>query len=561
MKRRFLSVLLVLTLILASASTVFASTAEWPTYGGNNQHTGLTTSSVPTTAAAADFYSAVVQNPGSWSIITNTPVMQTENGVTYAYILYKGTSTARIAKIACSAGTGISIGDVIWDINAGGSAANQLSTPLLYDDSLYYATTLSSSAGSISGFSKKKITQTLTQTVSLSAGGSYRLYVPCKLDTSSSGATLSISVTKPDNTTVGLDVDNNSVNETGTNLTRVLTTNTSTSYLNKNYSDVFASAGTYTISYTFTRSAGSYSSGDIYLYKNENELHKINDVTVSSNPQISDVATNLPGMGQINTPITTDGTYIYYGTWYSATTNGQYYQVKISDGTYKYFTTGTGYGFYWAGAITKGNYVYVGGDGGYLYYRSVSNFDTTGGSISLGSSAGNVRSSISTDGTYLYFTSQGGYLWRATPNGSSTTVTSVSLGGTSTSTPAITSSSIYVGYYGSFSSGGIQRASISNFSSGVTTLSFTADVDEDGVVETFSQPVQSSIVVKSVSSTDYIYFTTNSTNGAGYCCSYSGGTTTNIWKTAKGGYALQGMAAGGGSLIFGNDNGRYYIIY
>ena len=85
MKRRFLSVLLVLTLILASASTVFASTAEWPTYGGNNQHTGVTTSSVPTTAAAADFYSATVQHPGSWSIITNSPVMQTESGITYAY--------------------------------------------------------------------------------------------------------------------------------------------------------------------------------------------------------------------------------------------------------------------------------------------------------------------------------------------------------------------------------------------------------------------------------------------------------------------------------------------
>ena len=559
MKRRFLSVLLVLTLILASASTVFASTAEWPTYGGNNQHTGVTTSSVPTTAAAADFYSATVQHPGSWSIITNSPVMQTESGITYAYILYKADDGARITKVACTSGTGVAIGDVIWDINVNSASSNQLSTPLLYNDSLYFATSNSSNVGSISGGSNLTVSKTVTQTVSLGAGGSYRLYVPCSVSGSGANVTMSVSVKKPDNTTVGLDVDNNSVNETGTNLTRVLT-NGSTSYLNKNYSDVFASAGTYTITYTFTRTSGTYSIGKCVLYLNENELKKIVDVTASS-PQISNVASGLPGMGQMNTPITTDGTYIYFGTWYSATTNGQYYQVKISDGSYKYFTTGTGYGFYWAGAIKKGNYVYFGGDGGYLYYRSVANFDTTGGYINLGSSAGNVRSSISTDGTYLYFTSQGGYLWRATPNASSTTVTSVALGGTSTSTPAITGTSIYVGYYGSFSSGGVQRASISSFSSGVTTLNFTADVDEDGVVETFNQPVQSSIVVKSVSSTDYIYFTTNSTNGAGYCCSYSSGTTTNIWKTAKGGYALQGMAAGGGSLIFGNDNGRYYITY
>lgn len=556
MKRRFLSVLLVLTLILASASTVFAtSTSDWTTIGGNNDHTGVIATTAPYTTSTV-VTSGNIPNKGNWSVVTSTPVMQEENGVTYGYILYKGTNSARIAKIACTAGTGISIGQVIWNIPVGGGAGNQLSTPLLYNNSLYYATSVATSVDSYNGQSGHTQSQTITRTLSLT-GGSYRLNVPCQL-TNSGTVTLQVSVTKPDNTTVSLDLNNNSVNETGTNTVLTLTSS-STSNLNKNYSEVFTTTGTYTITYTFTRTSGTYKIGTIALFLNENELHKIDDVTVSSNPQISNVAVGLPGMGQINTPITTDGTYIYYGTWYSANANGQYYQVKISDGSYKSITSGTGYGFYWAGAITKGNYVYFGGDGGYLYYRSVSNFDTSGGYISLGSSAGNVRSSISTDGTYLYFTSQGGYLWKVTPNGGSSTKTSIAIGGTSTSTPAITGSRIYVGYYGSFSSGGVQVVDLSNFSAGPTTLSFMVDVDEDGTPETFSQPVQSSIAVKTTSSADYIYFTTNSANGAGYCVSYNGTTATKIWKSAKGGYTLQGMAVCNGSAIFGNDNGKYYI--
>ena len=115
---------------------------------------------------------------------------------------------------------------------------------------------------------------------------------------------------------------------------------------------------------------------------------------------------------QINTPITTDGTYIYYGSW-SGNSAGHYYQTKISDGTTKVFTPDA-YGFYWPVLSPDGTNVYFGGDNGMLYWRSIDAFDTTGGYYDLTwdeSEAGNVRSSIMLDDGYLYFTSQGGFVW------------------------------------------------------------------------------------------------------------------------------------------------------
>ena len=128
-------------------------------------------------------------------------------------------------------------------------------------------------------------------------------------------------------------------------------------------------------------------------------------------------------------------------------------------------------GFYWAGAVVSGSYIYFGGDGGYLYYRPVgSGFGTTSDtdiqstSLNLAaatggaSDAGNVRSTVMLDGDKLYFTSQGGYLWCCSFDEDDEALSiqwKVSLDGTSTSTPTLvkttsgttTTVDIYTGYY------------------------------------------------------------------------------------------------------------------
>ena len=129
-------------------------------------------------------------------------------------------------------------------------------------------------------------------------------------------------------------------------------------------------------------------------------------------PTVTNVLTGING--QINTPITTDGTYLYFGTWPGGSNAGTYYQVKLSDYSVKTFTPDS-YGFYWAGAVSDGTNVYFGSDNGLLYWRSIADFDTTGGVLDLtdvASDAGNVRSTVMMDEDgFLYFTTQGGYLW------------------------------------------------------------------------------------------------------------------------------------------------------
>ena len=93
-------------------------------------------------------------------------------------------------------------------------------------------------------------------------------------------------------------------------------------------------------------------------------------------PTVTNVLTGING--QINTPITTDGTYLYFGTWPGGSNAGTYYQVKLSDYSVKTFTPDS-YGFYWAGAVSDGTNVYFGSDNGLLYWRSIADFDTTGG--------------------------------------------------------------------------------------------------------------------------------------------------------------------------------------
>ena len=301
--------------------------------------------------------------------------------------------------------------------------------------------------------------------------------------------------------------------------------------------------------------------------------------------KISNINTTSPGMdvifsganGQINTPITKHGNYIYFGSWVGngtiegSTLPGKYYQVDVTDGTSKYIYSYSK-GFYWAGAISVTangtDYIVFGGDNGYLYYVNEDTGFVTADTIvapyynlsALGNvTAGNVRSSISSDGTYIYFTSQGGYLWRvpiaSLPTGS-LSVSKVPLGGTSTSTPAISSNDkIYVGYYNGFTAGGVRAVDADTFAliDNVTT----------GLCSGF--PVQSSIVVYSDGDDDYIYFTTNSSGGAGYC--YQVSTTsspvsaTMNWRTSDGTYTLQGMAACNGYLTFGNDHNKFYVIH
>lgn len=276
----------------------------------------------------------------------------------------------------------------------------------------------------------------------------------------------------------------------------------------------------------------------------------------SATPTVVTLKTTIPG--QINTPIVKYGDYIYFGTW-TGNAGGTYYQLSLDgevSNEYSYTS-----GFYWAGAVKVGGYIYFGSDNGVLHYRSIADFKNTGNTVTLpttnGTAAGNVRSTVTADEDgYLYFTSQGGFLWCYKPNASGEPEHQwhVKLGATSTSAPTVVKNgstiSIYTGYYSGFNAGGVQ----------VTTYTTTTNPTNASVATIASGfPVQCSILY----SDGYVYFNTNSNAGAGYCYPASARNQSAVqytWRTTTRTYALGGMACANGIIVFGNDYNELFVV-
>lgn len=310
----------------------------------------------------------------------------------------------------------------------------------------------------------------------------------------------------------------------------------------------------------------------IYLALNSGKVIKVADLS-SAPTAITTVADNVDG--QINTPVMKYGDYLYFGTWIGngsiegSTAPGKYYQVNLNNYADIKSTTSFERGFYWAGAVKSGNYIYFAGDGAKLYWREAgASFDTVGGNLDLpdvnGNAAGDVRSTVCLNDSKLYFTSKGSnngnlYCFTIGSNGTPAFSWGAQLGGNCTSTPVIAASGkIYVGYYSGFSAGGVQRVAAPT--SGTVGTATTLTVGGAA----FNQPVQCSPLAQTVGSYDYIYFNTNSGTGAGYCIRIAkSGTTANatlMWQTAANTYALGGMAYDNGVIVFGNDYNNFYVV-
>jgi len=98
---------------------------------------------------------------------------------------------------------------------------------------------------------------------------------------------------------------------------------------------------------------------------------------------------------------------------------------------------------------------------------------------------------------------------------------------------------------------------------GVEAISLTAPSTPVNVAPV--GPVSASPIVYSnpLDGFDYIFFTTNTATGAGYCRAVLP-TNLNVnapfWNTAAGTFTLQGFASDNGYLVFGNDANELYVI-
>ncbi|HQC35798.1 MAG TPA: hypothetical protein PL035_01785, partial [Bacillota bacterium] len=130
----------------------------------------------------------------------------------------------------------------------------------------------------------------------------------------------------------------------------------------------------------------------------------------------------------------------------------------------------------------------------------------------------------------------------------------------STSTPVISDSGyVYFGVHtaGWPSHGGIIGTQASTFNSLFSVYGSAYPGTPTG------EPVQASPIVYTYDGTDYIYFTTNSGSGKGYCYKYDGFDAGLAWQAggASGNrYSMQGFASDNGWLVYGDDGGMLYII-
>lgn len=605
MKRigRVLAILLALAMLLSVTAFAATTTSTWYGYGGDTATHNAAVTSAPTSTSPTITRIDLMNAGSGWDGIDNVPVMRTIDGVTYAYVFYDGHAAGgRLAKINCNDGV------LVWDKQMTGASGFQLSSPLLVPgssdgtgDTIYLAASYAEtySDASFTGSDAIAAGDTgLTKTFNISniTTSSNRVAAGIYLGETTVANRGTIGVTGTAQITCGsanvtLNLITSGTNS-GTNVVMyeqpVYTGTEITSYkyyyyVNYNINVGSGNVGTaQTLTLTIKLTGGDGTLQYVDTYAQVAALQKVTGIETNDagaagveHPSIVSGIT-----GQINTPITTDGTYLYFGTW-SGNSAQPYYQVKISDSSYKTFTSGAN-GFYWAGAAVVGDYVYFGSDGGKLYWRSVSDFDATGSSMTLpsvnGNAAGNVRSSIMVDGTKIYFTSQypsgssfGNFYCFDVSNGTPTfawganiqaTYNGTTYSGNCTSTPVIAASGkIYVGFYSGFTAGGLMK--ITAPSSG--TVGTASLITVSG--EAFTQPVQCTPVVYSVKSgsrytKDYFYFNTNSNGGAGYCfsVSVSGTDATQVWATTGDTYALGGMAISNGYAVFGNDYNHLYVV-
>ena len=600
MKRtgRVLAILLALAMLLSVTAFAATTTSTWYGYGGDTTTHNAAVTSAPTSTSPTITRIDLMNAGSGWDGIDNVPVMRTIDGVTYAYVFYDGHAAGgRLAKINCNDGV------LVWDKQMTGASGFQLSSPLLVPgnsdgtgDTIYLAASYAEtySDASFTGSDAIAAGDTgLTKTFNISniTTSSNRVAAGIYLGETTVANRGTIGVTGTAQITCGsanvtLNLITSGTNS-GTNVVMyeqpVYTGTEITSYkyyyyVNYNINVGSGNVGTaQTLTLTIKLTGGDGTLQSVDTYAQVAALQKVTGIETNDagaagveHPSIVSGIT-----GQINTPITTDGTYLYLGTW-SGNSAQPYYQVKISDSSYKTFTPASN-GFYWAGAAVVGDYVYFGSDGGKLYWRSVSDFAATGGIVELpavnSNAAGNVRSSIMVDGTKIYFTSQypsgssfGNFYCFNAGSGEPTfawganiqaTYNGTTYSGNCTSTPVIAASgNIYVGFYSGFTAGGLMK--ITAPTSG--TVGTASLITVSGAA--FTQPVQCTPVVYTSGNYDYFYFNTNSGTGAGYCfrVSKTGTNASQRWKTDNDTYALGGMAISNGYAVFGNDYNHLYIV-
>jgi hypothetical protein len=592
-KKKSLSVFLALTLVLALSISAFAA---WPSFQNDNTNNGVVTTQPPITTPSSV---AEVALPYGGTTYTGVDATSVIGGNTVYTVYNGGTNGARVAATALDVAPSPTPTPT-WTVELFDSGAtspadvhannvSQLSTPYLgtlstANDVLYALKSWTTSPLYTS--STFNATNWDTDDVTFASGtATFPANITSDITSMTAEVTFATAVH-----TLSIQTDLNPGTSTtsqysitlepeggGTEITLVPETVFTGSYGTYYTYNGDELSGNYTITLTVDAGNTAATATNISFSGYNWALYLI---TVED----QDIMRIAYGEGQANTPISYDNSgNIYWGIWGGDRT---YYQIPMDlSGPAVPFRPGNdGDNFYGAGAafVSRGendDYMVFGSDSGTVYVRPTGDFASGSGNQFEIDPANPIRSSIAvdSDAEYAYFTSYvgtSGLLWQVQVNqifrGDPQSLTSIAFDfGATTSTPVASANGyVYVGWYNGFTSGGVV---------GIEARSFTqaplfdvygngADSSHDAGAPVQASPIVYSTGVGTENRIDYIYFTTNSGSGEGYCyyneidaddideAWYAGGTSGNP-------YAVQGFASDGGYLVYGDDGNYLYIMH
>ena len=578
--KRALTLVLALVLVFALSLGAFAA---WNSFQGNNDNNGSISVAPPTSTPTVTEVDLSMHNP--YGDVYSGVDAETVMNNCVAYTLYNGGISSGLMGGARLRATTVSSGAQVWDIQLDGSVNNesQLATPYLDTNSekLYTTVTIRTPIVddySVSGWSTSgNATIDAAGVATFAAGGGAisktitidtvnYLYLPTNLSGTDGNYTITLQ-----GSGTPITLASGYVSSWGTY---------------DSYTGTQIPAGTYTLKVEVTGNTAAATMNQVVFSRYGWRLYCVSNLSAAY-PTV----TRLLGSdyidpdyeGQINTPIYSDGDgNIYFGV-YGGTHS--YFQLNTATLALAQFTPSVAPGsvgedFYWAGAVkvtdsSNVDYIVFGSESGLVYVREKNDFANSGTDIDLYSLAsevpGQIRSSMVAHAGKVYFTSKGtpyGWIWSintsaiTAPAATDVAVKTVYLADVSVSSLISDNDIVYIG---------TNNYDPVNFTTTGRVEAYALDLSCITQAIYIGEPVQASPIVYSVSTgpaasrKDYIYFTTNSWNGAGYCYSMTKQThaISAVWTaggTSSNRYTLQGFSSDDGYLIYGDDAGRLYIM-
>ena len=592
-KRMRISFVVVLALIMvfAMSTSAFADTTSWTSFQGNDQNNGVISGNFSTAPTWEAVRLLDATKTTGWSGVDCQPLMTTENGKTYAYVVTDSNEGAKAFKVDCDTKT------VVSGWQGGVPLTNiptaQLGTGTIVNDTWYLPVSydyqiLPNAYMSYKGgwaIEKQNLTYRYDETD----------YTGLHFNTDNEAAGSAMMISNPQSIPINVDVEDiwadfsiqfgatPGAQMTDMNAQMYIKAQGQSSWIplgGLSASDIrIGEVEEFSVNCTRQLQLAGMGGDRLYqlklefsfngttanevivkkaeVYKNNMFVKKIENISTATAPSavtMIDYHTysgTIDGGrgGQLNTPMVYINGNLFFGNWIRGDANGnnyaKYFKLNVNSNQLTTLDTGhTDDGFYLAGAAVRKTgartYIVFGSDNSHLY---MFNADTNALVSDVSDDIiGQIRSSICYDDGGIYFSTKSGIFYKYAVNSSRelTLIWSQNLSLPSNATPTV--------------SDGVVYAAVGEFGHPLGKLYALNALTGEAVggAYTAGGPVQSSLLIYETDENEvYAYYTVNSAVGKGYCKHFD--QTTSGEEIGEAGYTLQGFAAANGYLVYGND--------